>query len=131
MGSNLRSFRKEAARCSWLPVGAVATVLTLGLGCAPRVSSLNVPLAYRPTTSLSPNRAAAIPNAASVALYIYVTDSRPDQQVLGANTEEQTPVPVRAEGSASAFVREALMREFRNAGFTVVDTPDAATRILT
>ncbi|HZR81650.1 MAG TPA: YajG family lipoprotein [Candidatus Binatia bacterium] len=99
----------------------------LGLGCA-RVTSLTVPLVYRPTDRVNINKFAGV--YGSEKIYLSVVDSRTDQTALGACTEQTPPVPVQAQGSAADFVRDALAKEFRGAGLTVVDSPSGAPRAL-
>lgn len=87
-------------------------------------SSLVVPLAYSPTNTAD---LAVLSNRIPPTAKIYVApivDSRPDT-AIGANKENQVPVPIYGGSPPTPFIRDAIITGLRNIGVTVVNAPSA------
>ena len=97
------------------------------IGCHSNVTSLTVPLEYRPTDEGAGGGLTLPPAKIYVA---DVDDQRSNTQQIGENREDK-PIPVfPGDVSPTKFVRDALIEEFRNDGMNVVDSPDDADRIV-
>jgi hypothetical protein len=87
-----------------------------------------VPMIYQPTDM--PEASMQLPTG-SPKVYIEVTDTRPNatSDQIGQNTEESTPVPVRAAGGTPAqFVKDSLTQQLNRVGVATVATADGADR---
>lgn len=113
--------------------GAFAALLGAHTGCGslgggPK-GPVNVPLEFRPQHSQP--LSGSLSGDVKVHLEA-VEDRRENQDEIGRNIEDETPIPVyAAAGSTPAeFVHGAVEDELKNFGADVTDAPDAADRIV-
>jgi len=94
----------------------------LGAGCSTsgNVSSIDVPMEYKPRSADSP--VLRTPTGTPLKIYVSPTvDNRSDPRTIGQNTEDETPIPVYAAGKTPAdFVTEVLKQEMTTAGLEVI-----------
>src|SRR5688572_5105748 len=105
---------------------AFASLACLQTACNPNPKGpITVPLEYRPQRS-EPITGSLPEGDVRVHLET-VTDKRPDQELIGRNVEDDTPLPVSASGKSPAeFVHDVLKTELEKFGVQLVDAPEAA-----
>jgi len=105
---------------------ALGGLLICTSGC---VTSVNVPLVYKPTNA-SPTGGGLGISAAS--LYVApVQDWRPDQKQIGANREHATAIPAYStDATPTQFVHDVMVSQLPGVGVRVVKTLDEGDRIL-
>jgi hypothetical protein len=105
----------------------ILCALLLCSACAPRPTSLTVPLELRPTDVSG--SALTVPTKPLKVYVGPVEDNRAVKDKIGENREEPAAVPIYAAGPAPAqWVRDSVITEFRQDGLNVVDDESAADR---
>jgi hypothetical protein len=110
--------------------GAFAILLGVFTGCGGTKGPVTVPLHFRPQHAEPLTGTIA---AGDMKVYVEaVNDKRTNQEEIGRNVENATPIPVYA-GSDKApadFVHDVLEEELKNFGVELTDTPEAADRMI-
>lgn len=127
-------------RCVWgraarnaLGLAGVLVLLggNAGAGCSTTapVTSIDVPLDYRPK-SVGSTPVIRVPAGDAAKVYVAPTaDKRTDARTLGQNTEDSTPIPVFAASRTPAdFVTDVLRQELRSAGLNVAGEASGSQR---
>jgi hypothetical protein len=118
-------FLKAHRTINWR-VAAIVGLLIASAGCAPRPTSLTVPLLLIPTGDYSPTALAGH----SLKVYVQpIHDSRQATDRIGENHEEPVTVPILSSGPAPAdWLRDSLISQLRLSGVNVVTDPSGADR---
>lgn len=78
----------------------------------------NIPLQWRPTSSLQLGTAQMIASSVTIAPF---TDGRDDKQAIGENREDAIPKPVTTADDVGAFVSTNIRQLFDEAGVKTVE----------
>jgi hypothetical protein len=116
---------RESCKRGWASCGGFAMLVALivtSAGCAPRPTTLTVPLVLHPTDDYGPT----ILVGHSLKVFVQpIHDSRSITDRIGENREKPIIVPIYSSGPAPAdWLQDSLVNQLRLSGVNVV--PDAA-----
>jgi hypothetical protein len=95
--------------------------VTFGVAYAKAKLLENVPLQWKPTSSLSLGGMIAELPHNSIQFETF-TDARENRQLIGQNREDKEPKPVTTTDDVGAFVSTHMRELFNKAGLTTVDS---------
>jgi hypothetical protein len=112
-------------------IAAFTALLVAGcshMGANDSSTGADIPLVWKPTSSLSMAGAIDLTGRSNARLRIEVTDNRNNSGFIGRNTEKLPPRNVTTPDNVAAFVSEHLSQLISDSGLTEVDS--AGTVIL-
>ncbi len=99
----------------------------LVLSCRATLDVVYVKMAYTPTNIIQPPKLFTD----NPLFFNSFEDKRKVPDTIGENNEKENIVPVKTQpGEVLPFIENAFKREFRRAGFNIVDSKENASRII-